>query len=84
MVITGIGFGVARAALSNSASVVIASSSQAKVDGAIERLKKENVDKTLTGHAVDIKNFESLTGFLTKVAPFDHLVSSVRMTETRC
>ena len=77
----GIGFGVAAAALSNGASVVVASSSQAKVDGAIERLKKGNVNAKATGQAVDITNYEALTSFLTKEAPFDHVVSSIQPVE---
>ncbi|KAF8606693.1 NAD(P)-binding protein [Ceratobasidium sp. AG-I] len=71
---SGIGYGVANAALSNGASVVVASSSQAKVDGAIERLNKANAGAKVTGQAVDITNYEALTSFLTKEAPFDHLV----------
>lgn len=73
---SGIGFSVAAAALSNGASVVIASSSQARVDGAVERLKKgiEGKDGVIVvGQAFDIKDYSALTGFLTKEAPFDHL-----------
>ena len=36
----GIGFSVAAAALSNGASVIIASSSESRLDAAVERLKK--------------------------------------------
>ena len=57
--------------------MVVASSSQAKVDGAVERLKKGNDNAKVTGQAVDITNFELLTGFLTKEAPFDHVVSGI-------
>jgi len=64
---------VAGAALANGASVVIASSSQNKIDAALERLKKGNPNATVTGQAVDIKDYSALTGFLTKEAPFDHL-----------
>ncbi|KAF8603585.1 NAD(P)-binding protein [Ceratobasidium sp. AG-I] len=71
---SGIGYAVADAAISNGASVVVASSSQIKIDGIIERLRKSNTNATVTGQAVDITNFESLTSFLTKEAPFDHLV----------
>lgn len=70
---------MAAAALSNGASVVIASSSQARVDGAVERLKKgiEGKDGVIVvGQAFDIKDYSALTGFLTKEAPFDHLVSA--------
>jgi len=71
---SGIGYSVAAASISNGASAVIASSSQAKVDGALERLKKGDANARVTGHAVDITNYEALTSFLTKEAPFDHLV----------
>ncbi|KAG8678386.1 fusarubin cluster-dehydrogenase, partial [Ceratobasidium sp. 395] len=42
---SGIGFGVAAAALANGASVVIASSSQPKVGAAVERLQKNTEGK---------------------------------------
>ncbi|KAG9092054.1 hypothetical protein FS749_016027 [Ceratobasidium sp. UAMH 11750] len=74
---SGIGRGVAAAALSNGASVVIASSTQSKVDAAVELLKKGiegKQDVTVSGQSFDITNFPALTGFLTKEAPFDHLV----------
>lgn len=75
---TGIGYGVAAAALSNGASVVISSSSQAKVGTAVEKLKQSIEDKngiTVTGQTFDIRDYSALTSFLTKEAPFDHLVS---------
>ncbi|KAG8715961.1 hypothetical protein FRC09_016157 [Ceratobasidium sp. 395] len=74
---SGIGHGVAVAALDNGASVVIASSTQSKVDAAVERLKKGIDGKeglTVSGESFNIKDFPALTGFLTKHAPFDHLV----------
>ncbi|KAG8697018.1 hypothetical protein FRC08_006786, partial [Ceratobasidium sp. 394] len=74
---SGIGKGVAVASLENGASVVIASSNQSKVDTAVETLKKGIEGKTgitVSGQAFDIKDFAALTGFLTKEAPFDHLV----------
>ncbi|KAF8603586.1 NAD(P)-binding protein [Ceratobasidium sp. AG-I] len=74
---SGIGHGVAAAALSNGASVVISSSSKPKVDAAVERLK-QNINGedgiTVAGEAFDIRDYSALTGFLTKEAPFDHLV----------
>ncbi|QRV95191.1 Enoyl-(Acyl carrier protein) reductase [Ceratobasidium sp. AG-Ba] len=74
---SGMGRAVAAAALSNGASVVIASSSQAKVEKALELLKtgisnKDNV--TATGQALSITDFTALAKFLTKEAPFDHFV----------
>lgn len=78
LITTGIGFSVAAAALSNDALVVVASSSQARVDAAVEKLKKEIEGKdnaVVSGQAFDVKDYAALTGFLTKEAPFDHLVS---------
>ncbi|KAG8706393.1 hypothetical protein FRC08_001104 [Ceratobasidium sp. 394] len=69
---------VAAAALSNSASVVIASSTQSKVDAAVELLKKSikgKQDVTVSGYPFDIADFVTLTRFLTKEAPFDHLTN---------
>ncbi|KAG8792842.1 hypothetical protein FRC12_004713 [Ceratobasidium sp. 428] len=74
---SGIGYGVAAAALDNGALVVIASSAQSKVEAAVERLKKGingKEDVTVSGESFNIKDFPALTGFLTKHAPFDHLV----------
>lgn len=75
---TGIGRSVAAALLSNGASVVISSSTQSKVDAAVELLTKgveSGSNVTVSGHSFDIKDFTALTGFLTQEAPFDHLVS---------
>ena len=84
---TGIGHGVAAAALSNGASVVISSSSQPKVDAAVERLKQSIEGKrgiTVTGQVFDIRDYGALTGFLTKEAPFDHLVCYCALYWTPC
>ncbi|KAG9126845.1 hypothetical protein FRC07_001746 [Ceratobasidium sp. 392] len=72
-----IGRSVAAACLSNGAFAVIASSTQSKVDAAVELLKKGidgNNNVTIPGETFNIKDFAALTGFLTKHAPFDHLV----------
>ncbi|KAG8698282.1 hypothetical protein FRC09_007317, partial [Ceratobasidium sp. 395] len=74
---SGIGRAVAAATLSNGASVVISSSRQPKVDAAVELLKKDTSGTegvTVSGESFDIKDFAALTGFLTKHAPFDHLI----------
>ncbi|QRV95199.1 Enoyl-(Acyl carrier protein) reductase [Ceratobasidium sp. AG-Ba] len=75
---SGIGRGVAAAVLSNGASVVIASPDQPQVDAAVELLKKGATTDgvTISGQFVDITNFEALTKFLKKEAPFDHFVST--------
>ncbi|KAG8792846.1 fusarubin cluster-dehydrogenase [Ceratobasidium sp. 428] len=52
---SGIGFGVAAATIAHGASPVIASSSQSKVDAAVERLKKTIEGKegvTVSGEAL--------------------------------
>ncbi|QRV78661.1 short chain dehydrogenase [Ceratobasidium sp. AG-Ba] len=74
---SGIGRSVAAAALASGASVSIASSTQSKVDAALELLRNNFNEKTslkVSREAFDIKDFKDLTGFLTKEAPFDHLV----------
>ncbi|KAJ1305395.1 hypothetical protein OPQ81_000410 [Rhizoctonia solani] len=73
---SGIGRSVAAASLSNGASVVISSSSQQKVDAAVERLKQGSqgvAGVTVKGRAFDLKDFEALKAFLTEEGPFDHL-----------
>lgn len=75
---TGIGRAVAAASLAHGTSVVIASSTQSKVDDAVELLRKgiqPNSNVTLSGQSVNITDFATLTTFLSKEAPFDHLVS---------
>ncbi|KAG8744271.1 hypothetical protein FRC10_010434 [Ceratobasidium sp. 414] len=67
---SGIGRGVAAAALSNGASVVIASSTQSKVDAAVELIRKGiegKQDLTVSRRSCNIKDFAALTGFLTKL-----------------
>ncbi|QRW07581.1 Enoyl-(Acyl carrier protein) reductase [Ceratobasidium sp. AG-Ba] len=74
---SGIGRAVAAASLAYGASVVIASSRQPKVNAAVELLKKDiqgEAGANVSGQVVDIKDFKSLTEFLTSEAPFDHLV----------
>ncbi|CAE7174617.1 unnamed protein product, partial [Rhizoctonia solani] len=70
---SGIGRSVAAAALANGASVVIASSSQERVDIAIEGLKQAP-NASVKGASFDIQDFNALKDFLTQEAPFDHLV----------
>ncbi|CAE6486696.1 unnamed protein product [Rhizoctonia solani] len=74
---SGIGRSVAAATLAHGASVVIASSSQDKVNTALDRLKQgisSQSNVTVTGQALDLKDFDALKEFLTKEGPFDHLV----------
>ncbi|KAI5121376.1 hypothetical protein M0805_001189 [Coniferiporia weirii] len=82
---SGIGFGVAKAALlSQAAHVIIGSSAQSKVDEAVGRLQAElksltasggvAVEGTLTGHVIDAHKTESVKAFCAHVGPVDHFV----------
>ncbi|CAE6477264.1 unnamed protein product [Rhizoctonia solani] len=74
---SGIGRSVAAATLAHGASVVIASSSQEKVNAALDRLKQGVSSQSnvyISGQALDLKEFAALKAFLTKEGPFDHLV----------
>ncbi|CAE6475632.1 unnamed protein product [Rhizoctonia solani] len=69
---SGIGRSVAAAALSNGASIVIASSSQERVDLAVEQLKQVS-NTSVKGESFDIQDFNALKSFLSREGPFDHL-----------
>ncbi|GAB1522810.1 hypothetical protein RhiTH_005934 [Rhizoctonia solani] len=74
---SGLGRSLAAAVLAHGASVVIASSSQEKVNAALEKLKQEvppAPNATITGQAVDLKDFTALKEFLSNEGPFDHFV----------
>jgi len=66
---SGIGFGVAQAALVEGASVSIGSSSAAKVAAAAERL-----GAGASGHPIDARDEASVAAFFARVGAFDHLV----------
>jgi NAD(P)-dependent dehydrogenase (short-subunit alcohol dehydrogenase family) len=65
---SGIGMAIAAAALDEGARVVVASSRQANVQAALERL-----GEGATGFAVDVKDEGSVASFFKGVGPFDHL-----------
>ncbi|QRW07264.1 Enoyl-(Acyl carrier protein) reductase [Ceratobasidium sp. AG-Ba] len=73
---SGIGKGVAAAAVANGASVVIASFTEAKVKAAVEILKKSAQIEGVTaaGQAFDMRDSAALTKFLSENGPFDHLI----------
>ncbi|KAK0529613.1 hypothetical protein OC834_001506 [Tilletia horrida] len=79
---SGIGFGVAQAAVEEGAHVIVSSSSQEKVDRAIARLndaeQQYNADASrVSGHTVNLAGPEaeaSLTAFFKQVGSFDHLI----------
>lgn len=65
---SGIGFGVAEAALGEGAKVVIASSQQSKVDTALKRLGGQS-----TGTTVNVKDEADIARFFERLGSFDHL-----------
>jgi len=70
---SGIGFAVAAATLAHGATVIITSSSEARVAAAITRLGG-NTGKPVSGTAVDVRDEAKLFAFLDNVGVFDHLV----------
>jgi NAD(P)-dependent dehydrogenase (short-subunit alcohol dehydrogenase family) len=64
---SGIGFAVSQLARELGAAVVVASSKADNVDAAVERLPGAK------GDVVDLKNEASVSGFLNRLEPFDHL-----------
>lgn len=77
---SGIGFGVAKTSLlSRAAEVIIASSSQSKVDDALARLTQAlsgatNVVGKFTGEVVDARDSASVRSLFKKVGELDHVV----------
>ena len=65
---SGIGFAVARAALDEGAEVIVASSSQARVDAAVAKL-----GGGARGAAVDVTDEASVAGFFEQAGGFHHL-----------
>ena len=66
---SGIGFAVAEGAIRDGASVIIASSRQATVDGARSKLPQ-----VADGLVVDVKSERDVAGLFERVGRFDHLV----------
>jgi NAD(P)-dependent dehydrogenase (short-subunit alcohol dehydrogenase family) len=66
---SGIGFAVAEAALNEHAEVVVVSSKQEKIDGAIKRL-----GSGVKGFAVDVRNEADVAAFFERLGALDHLV----------
>lgn len=69
-----IGLGVASLFLDNGASVVIVSSSEDRVKRAVDGLKTEHPDLSITGAAGDLTDEVSFTEVLRSLAPFDHVI----------
>ena len=72
---TGLGFGVAKAALAEGASVIISSSNHAKLQTAAERL--DGGERVAT-EVLDLKDEEAIKAFFQRAGKFDHLVLTVR------
>jgi NAD(P)-dependent dehydrogenase (short-subunit alcohol dehydrogenase family) len=66
---SGLGLAVARAAAAEGASIVIASSRQARVDEALSTLPAETA-----GHVLDLADEEKVKSLFAKLGRFDHLL----------
>ncbi|PPQ90792.1 hypothetical protein CVT25_012621 [Psilocybe cyanescens] len=72
---SGIGFAVALAALQSLASaVIIASSNQARVSEAVERLKSHKLPGEVRGEVLDAKDSEAVKVFADGLGTVDHIV----------
>jgi NAD(P)-dependent dehydrogenase (short-subunit alcohol dehydrogenase family) len=66
---SGIGLAVAQGAIAEGAEVVVGSSQTANVETATRQLGNRT-----TGHAINVRDEESVTAFFGQTGPFDHLV----------
>ena len=81
---SGIGFGVAKASLLSLADhVLIASSSRAKVDAAVQRLLAEpllqgqsNLANRISGDVIDLRDLQTIRNFFDKIGEVDHVVNT--------
>ncbi|KAK7958261.1 short chain dehydrogenase/ reductase [Apiospora saccharicola] len=88
---SGIGFAVAKLCLAEKARVVVASSSQTKVDGAIKRLREAFPQAEPTGYTIDLGSeavegkLESLLAEITKskAEPLDHIINTAGKPDVR-
>ena len=72
---SGIGFGVALAALQYQASsVTIASSNAERVANAVERLKAHKLPGSVRGEVLDAKDTAAVKDFATRLGTVDHVV----------
>ena len=66
---SGLGLATARAAAAEGAEVIIASSSQVRINNALKSLPQN-----ATGHASDLSYEANIQDFFSKIGAFDHLV----------
>jgi NAD(P)-dependent dehydrogenase (short-subunit alcohol dehydrogenase family) len=78
---SGLGFGVAKAALAEGAHVIIASSSPTKLEAAAKRLG--NSDR-LQWHVLDLSKEESFEALFSDIGKVDHLVLTVCLEQVIC
>ena len=69
---SGIGFALAQAAADAGAEVIIGSSSQAKLEGALAGFTER-----VEGRLIDVTNEESVREFFAKVGEVDHVAVTV-------
>lgn len=76
---SGIGYGVAEASLASGAQVTVSSSSQSRIDAAVEKLKADFPDQRVAGYACDLSKptvEQDLEALFSKVGKVDHIVYS--------
>ncbi|KAF3762903.1 NAD(P)-binding protein [Cryphonectria parasitica EP155] len=74
---SGIGYAVAEASLAAGAKVTVSSSSQARVESTVQKLKENFPNGTAAGHACDVSKptvEQDLEALFTKVGQVDHIV----------
>ncbi|ROV95696.1 hypothetical protein VMCG_07603 [Cytospora schulzeri] len=74
---SGLGFAVAEGSLASGARVTVSSSSQSRVDAAVEKLQAEFPNSTSVGHACDLSKptvEEDIQALFAKVGKVDHIV----------
>lgn len=74
---SGIGYAVAEASLASGARVTVSSSSQSRVDAAVQRLQAEFPNGTSAGHACDLSRptvEADIEALFAKVGSVDHIV----------
>ncbi|MDB4875551.1 MAG: short-chain dehydrogenase [Gemmatimonadetes bacterium] len=71
---SGLGLAAAKAAATDGANVVVASSRQASVDAALRELESLGSHASVDGHVVNLANEAEVRGFFESTGDFDHLI----------